>query len=498
MIFSLKTTEQLGGLTPATGGWLRLAVWGTISSLLLRVGIRYRLPGRLLCALTVFGVFSTLGVASSIIRNTPQWDSWPIVGRDDPLHHLYRNSVFTLWCAAAAYFVYLLLRHLDETNQKLENSRQALADSQENLNATLESAPSFIMTVNRDGNIQYINRVPLQFANNDPHGCSPADVFDVEGHQIVNDAMATVFRTEQMEEFEIRGSVVRGVPAWFSCRIAPIMRDGEAAAAVAVFSDVTREKTAVEQLRRQTDELFHVSRLNTLGEMGAAIAHELNQPLTVISNYAYVAGKRLESRTPKELDDAASILKKLSEESHRAGEVIRGIRKLIRKTTTTRTSANLNGLIREVVRILDSEAQRRSIRIECNLDESLPTSLVEEIQIEQVILNLIRNAFDALSDNPKSSRSVKISTKVTTDAMIEVRVIDNGKGLPVQNIGDLFKTFFTDKPEGAGLGLRICRTIIEGHNGELSGYSNPQGGATLVFSLPIGQHTSTCEVRNSV
>jgi two-component system, LuxR family, sensor kinase FixL len=225
-----------------------------------------------------------------------------------------------------------------------------------------------------------------------------------------------------------------------------------------------------------------VGRIGTLGEMVSGIAHEVNQPLTAIANYASACRRMLVSGQAQP-QDLTGTLEKISQQAVRAGDVIRGLRNLLRKRDQVREPLDCNQLVREVVRITEFELRQSGFRLVETLAPQLPPVVGDGVQIQQVVLNLIRNAFDAMAAKATGD-IVEVSTIVDGD-WVEIQVADSGPGIPESVAERLFEPFFTTKPQGIGLGLSICKSIITAHNGVLQFSRNAWGGTTFHVRLPV-------------
>lgn len=269
---------------------------------------------------------------------------------------------------------------------------------------------------------------------------------------------------------------------------------GESVKFVGIIRDMRdlrgREKEladAQNEIHDLVNRLAHVSRIGVMGEMAASIAHEINQPLTAISNYAQ-AGSRLLSSDVDQTEEVLSALNKINKQALRAGEIIRGLRNWVREQDDKREACNCNTLINEVVDIAKIEAQNHDVLLQVELDPELPAIMCDPVQIQQVALNLIKNAIDSIRDNEDDTnnedRGVVISTQCQGQERIKVTVTDRGPGVSSEVADKLFQPFFTTKHSGMGMGLSICRTIIRSHGGELDFTSNENGGASFYFILP--------------
>ena len=245
---------------------------------------------------------------------------------------------------------------------------------------------------------------------------------------------------------------------------------------------IEERRAAEHEMQRQRAELAHVTRLSTMGELAASLAHELNQPLTAILSNAQAAQRFLRA-SPPNLTELGEILKDVVQDNNRAGEVIQRLRALVRKETTTFVPLDVGDLLRDVVRIVHSDAILRLSRVVLDVAPGLPPVRGDRIQLQQVALNLLLNAFEAMKDCPAIGRQVLVRVERHGAGFVRVAVRDGGVGLG-GDAADLFQPFYTTKPTGLGMGLSISRTIIEGHGGQLRAENNPDQGATFWFTLP--------------
>jgi len=257
----------------------------------------------------------------------------------------------------------------------------------------------------------------------------------------------------------------------------------QAALIAALLVQRHRRVRAELAVQRQRGELFHATRLATMGELTASIAHEVNQPLGAILANVDAAEMLLDSDT---MDPGVlrQILADVRRDDLRASDVIRRLRALLAKHETAREPLDVNETVTEVQQLLAAETRRRGVEIEIALDAALPNVFGDRVQLQQVLLNLIVNAIDAVADMPAGRRRVTVRTRHTTDGEVVVAVADRGPGISAEQLTRLFESFFTTKPRGMGLGLSIARTIVEAHGGRIWAESDGSSGATLTFTLP--------------
>jgi len=271
---------------------------------------------------------------------------------------------------------------------------------------------------------------------------------------------------------------------WIELSAFPLMDANDCVVGVIEHvKDITERKQAEEKAREHQSELAHVWRVNTMGEMASGLAHELNQPLCAILNYANACLRMMK----KDVDVSGELfdpIEQIASQAERAGEIIKRIRGLVAKRKPQTSAVDINGIVMEVVEMEKAEASHKGIIVRTEPGEDLPFAFVDSVEIEEVILNLVRNAFDAMSDSSIERREVTIATCMTKDGYVEICVRDTGKGFAA--LGEqIFDSFFTTKIDGLGIGLSISRTIVESHGGKLWAEQNPDCGASFRFTVPI-------------
>jgi len=247
--------------------------------------------------------------------------------------------------------------------------------------------------------------------------------------------------------------------------------------------DITERKRARELARQQEEKLAATARLVTVGEMASTIAHELNQPLSAIASYTTGCLNLLDGgEIPRgEIQEA---LRKTAQQTQRAGRIIRRVHDFVRKSEPTRTPVRMNAVVEEAVGFADAEARKRKVRIHARLAEDDPEIQADPLLLQQVVLNLLRNAMDAMAATPAEQREIRVATEAAA-SNVTVSISDRGCGIPEDVRDQLFEPFFTTKTEGMGMGLNICRSILELHRGRVWAAPNPGGGAVFSFSLPV-------------
>ena len=253
-----------------------------------------------------------------------------------------------------------------------------------------------------------------------------------------------------------------------------------------IFIDITEQKSAEAEVALQRLEVEHLMRVSVLGELSGSIAHEINQPLTAILSNAQAALHLLAQESP-DVVEIRDALEEIVHEDNRAGEVIHRLRGLLTKGERKAEYININDLVRSTVRLLNSELIGRDINVRLDLESGESLARGDSVQLQQVLLNLVMNAMDAMASTPMAQRFILISTRDAETGMVDVLVKDRGHGIRPKENGHVFEPFYTTKDHGLGLGLTLCSTIIQAHQGRLTLVNDEGGGAIAVFSLPIQQ-----------
>ena len=260
--------------------------------------------------------------------------------------------------------------------------------------------------------------------------------------------------------------------------------DGDGQRLLGVTLDITPRKLAELQAERDRTALRHMTRVSMLGQLSASIAHQMNQPLAAILGNAEAVQKIL-GREPIDLAELRAICDDIVSEDLRAVEVIRHLRTLFRRRSELQLEPiDLNRLVHETLDLVRSDFLARQVRVVTELDPSLPTVDGDRVQMQQVLLNLILNAADAVSGNGERDRTVSVRTE-TADSGARILVADNGPGIPPDSLKKVFEPFWSTKPAGIGMGLAICKSIVATHNGSLTASNGPGAGATFCVTLPL-------------
>ncbi|MDI3562448.1 PAS domain-containing protein [Bradyrhizobium sp. Arg816] len=348
-----------------------------------------------------------------------------------------------------------------------------------------ENSPDGICVIGRDCRFQRVNPVYERIWQ------IPADRFV---GQYVGDLLGTKF-FEEIKPYLDRCFAGEGVgfEGWFAYPIgrryrvvtySPLRLHSEGVeAALSIVHDLTDHMLASEALRAAQAELAHVNRVTAMGQLTASIAHEVSQPIAAVVTNADAALNWLAAEPPN-LDRVREILGQIADDGNRAGQVIGRIRVLIKKAPPRKSRFDLNEAILEVIALARSEFLKHGVSLQSGLTAGLPAVDGDRIQLQQVILNLILNAVDAVRDTDEGAREVLISTEADAAGGVLVTVRDSGMGLDPNDAERVFEAFFTTKPEGMGMGLAICRSIIAAHEGRMWASANKPRGAVFQFTLP--------------
>ena len=381
-----------------------------------------------------------------------------------------------------------LKREIAERKQ----AEKALQESEERFRTVVNASKDAMVAIGEDGLITLFNPAAEQIFGLSARGMlsRPLDCLMpeeyrelhrqyVKGYFTRGEPHAVIGRTVELRAIRSNGQA-------FSVELSlSIGRSGDQRFALAIIRDVTERKKAEEEVQRHQAELAHVSRLSTVGEMASGIAHELNQPLCSIATYAQACIRLIKSGKLQS-GDLSSAIGDVAAQAMRAGEIIRRLRKFVRKQEPRESTVSINDLIREVAAFTEAERKGIGARLQLQLEEQVPPVVADSIQIEQILLNLMRNSLEAIQSSEPARRELAVCSTLGPNESIEVAVHDTGPHVPSGLLNQVFDPFFTTKKQGMGLGLSISRSIIEAHGGSLTAHSDSDG-TTFRFSLPIAR-----------
>jgi len=354
--------------------------------------------------------------------------------------------------------------------------------SEQSLSLILESIPGLVHTMTSAGKPEFVNQQILRFFGKTFDELSDwAPLIHPDDRERVVAEWTYAVATGEPYDAEHRVRRADGVYRWFQSRGKPLKNEeGAIIRWYNLLVDIDDRKKAEEALNRSRTELAHVTRMTTLGELAASIAHEINQPLAAIVTNGNACLRWLDRATPN-LKEAGEAVQRIVRDGNRGSEVIGRIRALLKKETTLKAPVDVNEIVREVLTL--AQAELRGTTLELRLANELPKVMADRVRLQQVLLNLIMNALDAMKTVSERPRVLRMETKHCGDDVL-VELQDSGVGIPPGRMEKLFETFYTTKPHGLGMGLSISRSIIEEHGGHLWAECKRDPGAIFRFTLP--------------
>lgn len=377
---------------------------------------------------------------------------------------------------------------VQERTSELEQSNQEILEREHQLRILAEAVPQQIWSANRIGSIEYCNRGLISFIGkgvSELGGEGFFGIFHPEDASTFRDNWESAQAAEASFEVQARIRGSNGVYRWFLVRGLPQRAaDGTLLRWYGIHVDIEDQQRAQHRLNVAQETLSRTTRTTSMAEMAASIAHELNQPLTALATDAS-ACKRWLGAERINVVKASAAADRIISETARAGEMLRRVRSLFSKSDYVREMTDLNGLMTNLARMLRDDAIRRGVSITLRLDETIPKLMIDPVQIQQVLLNLIINGMEAMSavERPKV---LEIASMLSGQEEVVVTVRDSGSGFSDRDRERLFEPFFTTKPEGTGIGLAICRSIIEAHDGRIWG-ARSEDGSVFQFVLKANQ-----------
>jgi len=412
-----------------------------------------------------------------------------------PAGSIVVNKELTLWdfryyiigalafCLTETALVVILIAQ----RRRRSMAEEARRASERQLRLMADSLPVLIAYIDREQRYQFNNLAYATWFGISRDSLRGTPVREVVGDKAYESVRGYIDRALAGEEVQFeaelttRDGLIRYVQALY---VPHVDERGGVLGFYALIHDITEHRRVDLEIQRQRDELAHVSRVSTLGELTASLAHEIHQPLAAIMSNAQAALRFLAHDEP-DFQEVRDILQDIVADDKRANEVIQRLRLLLRRARPELAPLALNELIGDVLTLLKWEVFLRGITIEVDLDADLPPVVGDRVQLQQVILNLVLNAADAMAQIGPESRKVIIQTGRQGDGEAKVAVRDFGTGLDRQNLHRLFDPFYSTKPEGLGMGLAISRSIVETHGGQLWASNNPDRGATFTFTIRI-------------
>ena len=426
---------------------------------------------------------------ASLVGNT----GWDLV--DVPTSDLFQRETVRNWSYAALVFVafvavgMLMLYQIRRKELRRVEVESALRASEERYRLLVDTMTEGLAMQDEDGTVTYVNDRFCEMT-----GYSRQQLLGKAAIAFIGESNTQRWRelmksrreghsdTYEAEFTRPDGRVVHFV-------IAPqrvVDEEGNFRGSFGVFTDITEHKETEERAMQHQSDLAHVARLSVMGEMASGLAHELNQPLSAISTYCR-AGLRIIDAAKKDIPEKlAHALEQSAIQAQRAGAIIRRMRQFATKSKTQRSRVKLNAVIQDTLDFIEPETRKAGVKVDRELAENLPHVSIDRIQIEQVILNLMRNSLEAMAEGGADRRALTIRTRLIDSSEIQVTVEDTGPGLGSAT-EQIFDTFHSTKEDGMGLGLAISQSIIEAHGGQLWADYRPGPGATFHFTLPVSE-----------
>ncbi|MDQ3257741.1 MAG: ATP-binding protein [Acidobacteriota bacterium] len=400
-----------------------------------------------------------------------------------PLFHLAMNQTLDVVAPIAFLSTALVITRLTSKVRKSFQEIQALKDQ---LRLVIDTIPGLVWSALPDGSAEFLNQRWLEYT-----GLSLEEGLDwggrVEVHpedrlRFMGEWRAALTAGEPLET-EARLRRADGKYRWLLIRAVPLRDEmGKVIKWYGTSTDIEDRKRAEETLRKSQLELAHVTRVMTVGELAASIAHEINQPLAAIVNNGSACVRWLAGDSPN-VDEAREAARCIIRDGNRAGGVITRIRALLRKTETEKARLDINQTIQEVVLLTQNEAVRKSVALRMELAPDVTAVLGDRVPLQQVILNLVMNGVEAMASVTDRPRELLIHSRQYESNKVLVAVQDSGVGIDEQNLEKIFDAFYTTKSQGMGMGLTISRSIVEDHGGRLWVVPNNGPGATFQFTL---------------
>ena len=407
------------------------------------------------------------------------------------------GRVIDMECSATAVpdengnFSTFLIIQRDVTERKRNES--ALANSEHRFRAIFNSAFQLIGVLDPDGVLLDANQTALDFVGLDKEEVVGVPFWDIYCWNYSGDVQsrlkAAIAKASQgiPVSYEDRLLGKNGAIRTIGVTLKPVMnQQGEVAFIIPEGRDISDQIQAEQERQRHQEQLAHVMRLSTMGEMASGMAHELNQPLTALISYCGTALDMTE-KIPSLPEGYIDILRRATAQAHRAGDVIRHLREFIGKSNNARTRVVLDDLVQGVLDFISSELRDSGIKLTSLPGPDTREVLVDKIQIEQVIINLIRNSIEAIRQAGMTDGRIEIETRLQSGNAVELSITDNGPGVDPAIADLLFEPYQTSKPSGMGMGLSISRSIIEAHYGSLRSDADMTGGARFSISLPVAE-----------
>jgi two-component system, LuxR family, sensor kinase FixL len=379
-----------------------------------------------------------------------------------------------------------ILRDITERRR----AREALQRSEERYRLLVENIPDFVWTAAEDGTLVFASQRVQQVCGYSAEELTSAGADGWWGRLHPDDAgrvraqFDALLAHQSPFDMEYRILAKDGAVVWVHDRAFHTSIEGPRRYAHGICSDISERKRIEEEARVQQAQLAHMARLSTMGDMAAVLAHELNQPLGAIVNYVQGSLRRM-CTGGADATDLRDALEEVQGQAQRAANLIRRLRSFIAKEVPSTSLCDLNGLVQDAVALIEHEMREHGVELGLELADDLPSVQADGVQIQQVVLNLLRNGLEAMGDPACEGEELTVCTRLAASGEeVEVAVCDRGTGIPEGHAEEIFAPFFTTKPGGLGVGLSLCRGIVRAHGGRMWMSRNAERGLTFHFSLP--------------
>lgn len=371
--------------------------------------------------------------------------------------------------------------------EERKRAEDALRDSERNLNLIINTIPALVWSARSDGYADFFNQHYQDYVGlslEQVRGSGWTELIHPDDRDGIAHAWQSIMASRRAGEREARLRRFDGAYRWFLFRACPLLDEsGTVVKWFGINTDIEDRKHAEEQLRDTQSKLAHMARMTTMGELTASIAHEVNQPLSGIVTNASTCLRML-AADPPNVAGALETVRRTLRDGNRASDIIGRLRSLFSRKTPVMRPLDLNEAAREVITLLLNRLHREGVSLRTELAEGLPPVEGDRVQLQQVILNLLQNAVDAMDVIDDRPRKLTISTERDRSNWVRLSVQDSGPGFDPESVEKLFDAFYTTKDEGMGIGLSVSRSIIESHHGRLWAAPNDGLGATFSFSIP--------------
>lgn len=368
--------------------------------------------------------------------------------------------------------------------------RRMAEDALRMLTRAVEQSPAIVVITNPEELIEYVNPRFVEvtgYTAKEVIGRSPALLRSGERSAPDDAAIWATVKDGRTWSGKLRNRKKNGDLFWVAASLSPVKNNaGEITHFIGLQEDITERIAAEEEARDHQQQMMRYMRIAAMGEMAAALAHELNQPIAAVVNYCNGSLRRL-AADGWNTDEIICALRESHDEAQRAKSIIQHVARFVRKAPLQRVTQSANSLVRSVVALARRELARQQIEIAFDLRDDLPPVTVNIVELEQLLLNLIRNSMEAMADIDDARQALRLSTGMVSAGVLIVTVADTGRGFDPADVERAFDPFFTTKPQGMGMGLAICRNIVEAHGGRIWAETNAEGGGSVHFTLPASE-----------